>query len=113
MNILFSSIVGTVNPPPGVDRYGNAGLGKFIGNLFRLIVIFASLYALFNFIMAGYSFLSAGGDPKKIEASWAKIWQSILGLAITAGGFTIGAMVSQIFFGDPTYIFTLNIVGAP
>lgn len=109
---------GTVNQPPGVSIYqtnsGNtpgSGLALLIANLLRTLIVIAGLYAVVNFLLAGYSFMSAGGDPKKIEDSWAKIYQTIIGLLFTVGAFVIAAMVSRLLFGDFGYIFQLRVFG--
>lgn len=94
---------GTIETPPGIEQYGGVtggGLVRFINNILLLLITVAGLYALINFILAGYSFLSAGGDAKQVEASWAKIWQSILGLVVVAASFALAAIFGQIIFGD-------------
>lgn len=97
---------GKVSPPPGVSKYntGSEGLVSFIANGIRLLIIIASLYVLFNLIFAGYQFISAGGDPKKIEDAWNKIWHSLFGLFLIAGSFVLAAIFGQIIFGDARFI---------
>lgn len=98
-----AGIFGQINPPPGVDKYTSSqgeGLIKLLNNILKLMIIGAGIFALVNFVVAGYGFMNAGGDAKKVEAAWAKVWQSLLGLLITAGAFTIAAVAGQIIFGD-------------
>lgn len=106
---------GTVNAPPGVANFpggGNiAGIPVFINILLQTLIVGAGVYALFNIVLAGYSFISAGGDSKKIEASWARIWQGILGLAIAGGSFVIAAIIGQLLFGDAGAIINFRIIG--
>jgi hypothetical protein len=116
MQNKLSQIFGNVPPPPGVNLYkgvteGQGGLTLFLSNLLKLIIVVAGLYALFNFVLAGYSFMSAGGDPKRIEAAWAKIWQTMIGLLFAAGGFVIAGIISKLIFGDAFYIFKLRVFG--
>jgi len=106
--------LGTVNPPPGPNQFLNGnvgGLSLLISNLLKTAIAIAGLYAVVNFLLAGYSFMSAGGDPKKIADSWAKIYQTIIGLLFTVGAFVIAAMVSKLLFGDYGYIFQLRVFG--
>jgi hypothetical protein len=106
------SIFGTINPPADVGQYGSAtsgGLTVFLGNILKTGIALGSVYALFNFVFAGYMFISAGGDPKKIADAWAKIYQTFVGLVIATGAFLIAAFVSRIAFGNPTDIFRLRI----
>jgi hypothetical protein len=101
----MDTLFGKVEPPPGVTAFqggsGQApGLIILIQNIARMLVIGAGIFALFNFIFAGYAFLSAGDDPKKVESAWQKIYLSILGLAIAGGSFLIAAIFGQLLFGD-------------
>jgi len=89
----------------------SGGLGKFLNNIFMLITAGAGIFALFNFIMAGYSYMSANGDKEKIEQAWSKIWQSVVGLAIVAGAFLIAALAGQILFDNPSFILKPKIYG--
>jgi len=77
------------------------------------MVTVAGIYAFFNIIIAGYGFLGAGGDAKKIQQAWDKIWQSALGLVIVAGSFVLAAILGWLIFKDPTAILKPKIYGAP
>jgi hypothetical protein len=50
--------------------------------------------------MAGYQFLSAGGEPKNISKAWEKIWQSLLGLLIVASSLLLAMIAGQLIFGN-------------
>lgn len=105
----FLSIWGTVSPPQGPAQYGS--LGDFLGNIIRAMIIIAGIYAVLNFILAGYTYLSAGGDPKKVAQAGAQIWQSMIGLLIVVGSYIIAAIISNILFGNPNQIFNIEIQG--
>jgi hypothetical protein len=99
--------LGSIQQPAELSRFGTiqgGGLAKFIQLILRLMIIGAGLYALFNIIFAGYAFLSAGGDSKKIEGAWGRIWQSLLGLAIAGGSFVLAAIFGQLLFGRADFI---------
>ena len=107
-----AGIFGQIKPPPGVSQYSGshgAGLVKFLNNILRLLIIGAGLFALFNFIIAGYEFITAGGDAQKINQAWAKIWQSLLGLVVAAGSFTLAAVFGKLIFGRWDAILTPTI----
>jgi len=91
--------------------FATGGLGKFLNNIFILITAGAGIFALFNFIMAGYAYMSANGDEKKVEQAWSKIWQSVIGLTIVGGAFLIAALAGWILFGDPGFILHPKIYG--
>jgi hypothetical protein len=102
---------GQVTTPPGVSSFGAFGLPTFISVILRTLVVGAGLYALVNFILAGYAFLSAGGDPQKISNASQKITLSIIGLLIAAGSFVIAAIIGKLIFNDPQALLRIRIYG--
>ena len=111
-----SNPFGTINPP--ANRFGTlegGGLGKLISLFTGLLIMGAAIYALFNFILAGYAFMSADNDPGKIQGAWAKIYQTIIGLAFAGGAFVIAGIVGQLLFQDWTALtnFSLSTPTAP
>lgn len=113
--LLANNLWGEISPPPGVARYdiGPGGLINFLNVVLRLIFVIAGLFAFFNFIIAGFQFISAGGDPKAINNAWNKIWQSLLGLLIIVGSFVLAAIFGWLIYGDPTAILQPKIKTAP
>jgi hypothetical protein len=106
-----TSIFGEVKPPPGVEDLGGdlEGLPTFINLIIRLLIVGAGIYALINLIMAGYAFMSAGDDPKKVAGASSKIWQTLVGLAVAAGAFVLAAIFGQILFNDPNALLQFRI----
>ena len=108
MNKLSATdIFGTIKPPDAISKYSaspGVALGTLLNVGLKLIIVVAGIYALLNLIFAGYAFMSAGDDSKKVAGAWAKIWQSMLGLAVTAGAFVLAAIFGQLIFKDPTFI---------
>lgn len=104
---------GNITPPAAIQAYGDldTGLVKFANNLLKLLIVGAGIYAFLNIIIAGYEFLGAGGDAKKVEAAWKRIWQSLLGLAFVAGSFVLAAIFGWIIFGDAGAILSPEIYG--
>lgn len=109
-------IFGTINDP-----FGSAGLNSstlvgqgasgivVIGNsLVKLVIVAAGLYTFWNFLMAGYGFMSAGGEPKNIAKAWEKIWQSLLGLLVTAGSFVLAVIVGYLVFGPENAMILIS-----
>ena len=98
--------IGKVNPivnVPGITTSGQlTGIILLLNAVLRLIFIIAGLFAFFNILMAGISFISAGGDPKKVQHAWEKIWKSFLGLVIIVTSFILAAVIGIILFKDPS-----------
>lgn len=102
-SLLLIQFFGPIDKPQGVTTYGdfnapNGGIIFLMNNLLKLAIVIAGLFTLINFIIAGYTFFSAGGDSKKITEATAKIWQSIIGLLIVAGSFLLAAIVGWLIF---------------
>jgi hypothetical protein len=85
------------------------GLIIIISNLVRLTMILAGIYTLINIILAGYGFLSAGGDAKLVQKSQERIWRSVLGLLIVVGSLIIAAVIGYVIFGPGNW----NILISP
>lgn len=103
IKITSSDPWGSVGKPGPLGKYANieeGGIGELINLFINILVIGAGLYALFNFILAGYGFLSAGGDSKKVSDATTKIWQSVLGLAVAAGGLVLAAIFGKLLGFD-------------
>ena len=107
-----SEIVGTVdNPVPAYGSVAGGGLILFLTNVLRLVFVVAGMFAFINLILAGFQFMSAGGDAKAIEKAMAKIWQSLVGLILVVGSFALAALFGYLLFGDAGFILSPQIYG--
>ena len=111
--MILSSPFGSVGLPGPLTTFGElqaGGLGKFINLFIQLLIIGAGVYALFNFILAGYGFLSAGDDAGKMAGAWSKIYQSVLGLAVAAGSIVLAAIFGWLLFRDTNALLQPTII---
>ncbi len=97
--------LGSVKPPVQFAPGGqfdlqSGGVGNLLNLIIKLLFVGAGIYALFNLILAGYAFMGAGDDPKKVEGAWGKIWQTALGLLFMAGAFVLAAIFGKLIFND-------------
>lgn len=107
-------IFGKIPLPPGVARWGEltgGGLVGFLNAILLLLIVVGGVYALFNIIIAGFQFISAGGKPEDVEKAWARIMQSLIGLIFIAGAFVLAAIFGQIVFGNPFAIIRPQVFG--
>jgi hypothetical protein len=119
MKILAQTIdpllVGTIaNPMPTAYQSltgPNGGLILFLTNILRLVFVVAGIYAFINFILAGFQFMSAGGDTKAISAAMSRIYNSLIGLVLVVASFALAALFSQIIFGKADFILNPKIWG--
>ena len=107
-----SNPFGSVTLPSPLSKYGSEpgpAIGKLIQFSLRALIVVAGIYALFNLLFAGYAFMSAGDDSKKVAGAWAKISQTMLGLAVAAGSFVLAALIGQLIFGDWNFLLKPSI----
>lgn len=112
MATLFGDIqnpLETINP----GGYGdvNTGLPSFITNIITVIFVAAGLYAFFNLMIAGFTYITSAGDAKKLEAALYSINMSLVGLVIMVGAAAITGVVSYVLFGSATAILSPQIIG--
>ncbi|MDO8488222.1 MAG: hypothetical protein Q7S31_02810 [bacterium] len=114
---MIFEIFGTIKDPFATlnstlaGSTGGSGLITLSNSILKLVIVGAGLFAFWNFIAAGYGFLSAGEDSKKITQAFAKFWQSLLGLIFIAGAFVLAVIFGQIIFGNPGAIISPTIYG--
>lgn len=103
---------GTVSLPQGLNKFGSqpdVAFGKLIQFGLRALVVGAGIYALFNLVLAGYAFMSAGDDSKKVSGAWSQISQTLIGLAFSAGAFVLAAIFGQLLFNDAYFLLRPSI----
>jgi hypothetical protein len=109
-----NSVFGTIQPPAGVDKYGGVeegGLILFISNGIRLVTTVAGIWVMLNFLLAGWKFITDSGSSKAQTEASTMMTNSIIGLAIVVGAYTIAAIAGLVFFGDASYILNPQIQG--
>jgi len=106
----MADVFGPITPPKFISS-DPAGMITLFNNILRLLVVGGGIFALLNFVIAGYQFISANGDPKLINLAWAKIWQSMVGLLIIVASFALAALLGLLLFNDPRAILQPKIYG--
>lgn len=118
-----SSIFGTIEEPAGVSQFNqdardasggtnNIGLLIFISNMIKLATAVAGLWVMFNFITAGFTYVTASGDKGAYDKIGTKLTLSVFGLVLIVGAYTIAGIIGLIIFGDATYIINPQIPSA-
>lgn len=101
------SVPGNLSATYGTDP--GPAFGKLIQFGLRAMVVGAGIYALFNLVLAGYAFMSAGDDSKKVSGAWSQISQTLMGLAFSAGSFVLAALFGELLFNDPLFLLKPTI----
>jgi len=109
---VYAQLVGPITNPLEANSYGGlGGVGLFITNIIRLIFVVAGVYSLFNFLIAGFGYINAGGDSKKLDKAWSMIWQSLMGLVIIVASFAVASLFGYLIFGRADFILNPTIYG--
>jgi len=109
-----SSVFGSIKPPQGVDKYGDlqsGGLLQFASNGIRLATTVAGVWVMLNFILAGWKYITSSGDSKAHTEASQMMTNSVIGLAVIVGSYTLAAIVGLVFFGDATFILNPKLQG--
>lgn len=107
---IFGNITSpmTVLAPNRYTGTSGEGLIMILSSFVKLAIVIAGIYTLLNFILAGYGYLGAGGDPKVIQRAQERIYRSIMGLIIVAGSFMVAAIVGFLVFGIANWDILIN-----
>jgi hypothetical protein len=110
LNNLFG---GTIAPPPGMSSFGGdayGGLLKFLNVGLSLVLVVAGLFTLFNIIIAGFTYMTAGGDSKKVSEAQNKMLFTAIGLGIIVAAPVIAGIIGLIVFGNWRAILSPDII---
>ena len=64
-------------------------LASVISNIIGVLTIVAGLFFLFQFIIAGFGWITSGGDKTALSAAQQKITSSLIGLIIVVAAIAI------------------------
>jgi hypothetical protein len=70
-------------------------IANIISNAIGVMTIGAGIWFLFQAIIAGYNYLSAGGDKTKIEAAGRRLTNSLIGIAVVVAAYGILALIGS------------------
>lgn len=71
-------------------------LNKVVSVLIGFLTIVAALYFLFQFIIAGFQWISAGGDKNNTTAARDKITNSLIGLLIVVIAWAVIGIIGKV-----------------
>lgn len=81
-------------------------LEKFISNLIGFITVLATLFFLVQTFLAAFSWVTAGGDSKKVESARNKMMQGVLGLVVIVAAYSMLEILGKLIGID-----ILNVKG--
>ena len=100
-NNLLATVedLGTIGEGPGLGPWTTqpaTALTTIISNAIGLMTIGAGIFFLFQTIIAGYGYLSAGGDPKLIETAGKKLTNAVIGLLIVVAAYGLISLIGTL-----------------
>jgi type IV secretion system pilin len=116
--IFANNVVGNIGLPDHLEEYGGltseGGQGGLIGllsNIIKLIMLVGGLWAFFNLIIAGFTYITSGDNPEEVKKAGQRMTMSLIGLVLVVGSFAITAIISWLLYGEPGYILNPQIYG--
>jgi len=108
MNYLIALREEPLGPIGGEDNTAGLGpwanptepgviLSDIVSMALGVMTLAAGIWFLFQAIIAGYNFLSAGGDKERLTNAGRKLTNSIIGLAIVIGAYALMALMGRFF----------------
>ena len=83
-------------------------LESLFSNVVQAVVALVGVALLVMFFVAGFSFLFAGGDPKKHEQAKGTLTNAIIGLIVIVAAYIIINLI-QVFTGSTTPLTIFRI----
>lgn len=106
-----SEEIGTIGGP-GLGAFGewvqSLGRGReaavealtkgttIISNLIGFLTIVAGIWFMFQFITAGISWISAGGNPESLNSARDRMRNALIGMVLVVGAWAIVGLIGNI-----------------
>jgi hypothetical protein len=92
------------------DKYLAAtGIINGISSLIGFLTIVGAIWFLFQILFAGYQWITAGGETKKLTEARDRIVHAFIGLVIVIAAWSLLAVVGQ-FFGFNSLINPKDVI---
>jgi hypothetical protein len=73
------------------------------------VITFGAIVVIVMFLWGSIGWITSGGDAAKIQKSRDRIVQSVIGLILLVGSFTLIGFISNTFFGTDFNILNLQL----
>jgi hypothetical protein len=85
---------------PGIKPDGGEGsvtqLENIISTAIGFITVIGVIFFTIQIILAGFSMISAQGDPKELETGKKRLTNNVMGLAIIVLAYGLGALIANL-----------------
>jgi len=100
--LLADKLLPTIGVPGGIgplaenlDQPENI-LANIVSMFIGIMTMGAAIWFLFQVIISGYNYLSAGGDKERITNAGRKLTNAIIGLLIVVAAYALIALTGKI-----------------
>lgn len=105
----FAAFLCKFNTSPDPNPVAVEAVGSFaliISNVIGLMTVIAGIWFVFQFLIAGYKWMSSVGDKGKLQEAQNHILHAVIGLIIAVSAYAIVNIVSatlgiDLLLGDP------------
>lgn len=94
---IRNQIVNSSIPYPDLEQGGGKALSTIISNTYPIFISLAIIAVFGYFLIAGYQWLTAGGDEGKVQSARTRITNALIGLAIIASAFAVFKIIDRFF----------------
>ena len=84
-----------MNQFQGGAQIGNAGIAQVIGKVVKAVLSILGLVALVIFIIAGFQWMTSGGNKEKIAGAQKSMGAAIIGLIIVIGAYAAVDFITE------------------
>lgn len=93
---LTNPVVGrNLNPSSGAEAVNQ--FNNVVQVIITSLLIVASVFFVFNFIIGGIKWITSGGDKARIEGARSSIFNAVIGLVIVFSVFVILSLLESFF----------------
>ena len=86
-------------------------LEKVLSNIIGALTIIASIWFIYQIILASFSWISSNGDKQNIQTAQKRLTNSFLGLIVTVAAYSVTALIGR-FLGIPDiFNIAMSIAG--
>jgi hypothetical protein len=71
-------------------------LGVYLSSILSLVMVVCLLLVFYNFIQAGFQWITSGGDKSKLDDARMRIINAFIGIIIVSASFAIAGFVAYI-----------------
>lgn len=103
-------VIGTISPPPQLRATQLTDTTTIISVIIKLFVTVAGLFSLWQFLTAGFAYITSNGDKGKISQATSKLNMAIIGLVLVGSSLVITGILSWALFGSPVKILFPQLV---